>query len=492
MTSSKKTFLYILIILIPIIVTFLLISTVLHSSLSNFSPSWSDEIDYWIQIQSFKEVGFKSGYFSVNELISNSSFSHYGTHGPMFPVLFGSLARIFGWKNYSGPVFNLVLLCSSLAFFLWLTKPDLKKSLFILIILLFSYQLFLYIPSLMQESINFVFAILFCALFIRIHVLKDHNKFLLTGILCIVFIASLFRILWLLAAFPVFWSIYKEMRGNHKKTAFIIAATLLYVSLSVFLYFYWTSAYPGGFLFKLTHAKPGLSMIELVFAQLMMNIKKLFGLNMVYHKSEFVARYLYILVIILLLFKVKKERDVILSTLFILLSTLLTTLLLYDIGNFRILAPFLLFALLVIVFLFDARFLWKIMVVYTVVNIFTIGFFISNYRDILADHFSSSFSVPDNENDSEFSHLQYFSNSNTWCNSLVSTRVYSKDFMQLTPGIGLNILYDLQDTGSPLQSHYLLVPYEVLATEGIVSTCEIIKKYDNGDILCERINDGCL
>ena len=493
MTSRTiKTFLYSLIILIPVIITILLIGTVLHSSITNFSPSWSDEIDYWIQIRSFKDVGFKSGYFSVNELISNSSFSHYGTHGPMFPMLFGSLARIFGWKDYSGPVFNLALLCSSLAFFLWLTKPDLKKSVFVLIILLFSYQMFLYIPSLMQESINFVFAIIFCALFIRMYVFKDPSKYILAGILLMVFIASLFRILWLLAAFPIFWSMLRNSKGNRKKTVFVIITIVFFILFSVFLYFYWTSSYPGGFLYKLTHARTGLSMIELAFAQIIMNIRKLFGLNMVYHKSEFVARYLFILVVILFVFKMNKERNVVFSTLFILLSTLLTTIFLYDIGNFRILAPFLLFSLLVMVFVFDPKFLWKTMIVYTVLNVITIGFFITNYRDILSDHYLNNSSVSENLEDNEFSQLRYLPESNAWCNSLVSTRVYTKEFIQLTPGIGLNILYDLQETGSSLHSHYLLVPYEVLATNGIVSTCEVIKTYDNGDILCQRINDGCL
>ncbi|MCL5428564.1 MAG: hypothetical protein M1347_02015 [Chloroflexi bacterium] len=62
-------------------------------------PNSSDEIIYWREIKTFSEYGFGGGQYSTDERPALFSASPFGSHGPAFAMLFGSLGRMVGWRE---------------------------------------------------------------------------------------------------------------------------------------------------------------------------------------------------------------------------------------------------------------------------------------------------------------------------------------------------------------------------------------------------------
>src|SRR5467141_2945707 len=77
----------------------------------------NDAIDYWLEAQAFRYAGFHGGYFTIDERPAPWSFSHFGSHGPLFPMIHGTLGRLFGWHPYSIPLFHLAFVTAALLFF---------------------------------------------------------------------------------------------------------------------------------------------------------------------------------------------------------------------------------------------------------------------------------------------------------------------------------------------------------------------------------------
>ncbi len=116
-----------LVISLPWLVSAALLS--LHSmtwhDITPFTPTESDELFYWHQAASFKQVGFAAGYYTTDEQPAAASWTPYYAWGPFVPALYGTLGRLFGWQLYSIPVYNLALLSLGLIAFIALTRPPL-------------------------------------------------------------------------------------------------------------------------------------------------------------------------------------------------------------------------------------------------------------------------------------------------------------------------------------------------------------------------------
>src|SRR5260221_6993261 len=81
-----------------------------HATLADCRPSWNDDVNYWNDIACFTRAGFGAGYCVVDERPAPAKWSHFGPHGPVFPLLYGLPARVVGWHPTSGPFFNLAVL----------------------------------------------------------------------------------------------------------------------------------------------------------------------------------------------------------------------------------------------------------------------------------------------------------------------------------------------------------------------------------------------
>ena len=499
----KRIIMYVLVVLIPVVITFSLLQLTIGSSLSHSHPFWTDEVDYWMQINSYKEHGFDSGNFTVNELTSNSSRSHYGTHGPFFPMFMGLLARIFGWFDYSAPYYNLAFLCLALIIFIWLTKPDIKQSFLVIFVFSFFYFIHFYIPTTMQETLNFAISIVYAGLLIRLVVFKDHHLLIYISLILLVFFASLLRVIWVLAIFPVFYFLFTKQGTSIRKVLASIMASIAFSLLSSYIYIKFTSPFPIGNFYHLVNNYQGLSQALLFLkGNILGNLAKLFAPYGLLAKTDIFVRYSYLAILLVFCVQIKRQPKLSLSTLFIMLSTLLLTIVVYDVGNFRILAAYLLIGMLMLVFGDNQVFTKNVITIYVLFGLIVRSQFITDYKNLLQARFYV-------EGESEYTNFKkdlenvvHFENANSWCNTLLTSRVYSPELRYIPAGIGTSILLDREENnfaidfadtdikGQGIQSHYLLVSEEFLERYGLTSKCQIIGEYEN-DVLCVRIDDNC-
>ena len=77
-------------------------------SISQYRPLTNDEVAYWHQALTFSQVGFRGGYYTVDEVTNPSGMTPFGPHGPGFAVLYGLFGAVFGWYRHSVVVLNLI------------------------------------------------------------------------------------------------------------------------------------------------------------------------------------------------------------------------------------------------------------------------------------------------------------------------------------------------------------------------------------------------
>ena len=82
----------------PAAIVLALIGLVFHAGPRQFIPWWNDEIIYWNEIASIGRVGLHAGYVTVHEQPPPASFFRSGPHGPVFPLIYGGVARVAGWR----------------------------------------------------------------------------------------------------------------------------------------------------------------------------------------------------------------------------------------------------------------------------------------------------------------------------------------------------------------------------------------------------------
>src|SRR5262249_999361 len=129
-------------------------------SLDKFTPAASDEIGYYLQINAFVHHGFSGGYFTISEKPAPASFSHFGVHGPLFPVLYGAIGRLVGWEFRTGPFINLALLTLAVAVYCLMIRPTVGQALLGTALLATFWPFYLCVLSVLQDPVHWAIAIL--------------------------------------------------------------------------------------------------------------------------------------------------------------------------------------------------------------------------------------------------------------------------------------------------------------------------------------------
>jgi hypothetical protein len=150
--------------LLPIVITCALLWVVLARTVFDFTPSNSDEVQYWHEALTFSQAGFNGGYYTRNEVVAQLSVFHFGPHGPAFAILQGTFGRLFGWEDYSGVLFNFVLVTVALIVFLYVARLPLPSLLLLGGMLAVYWPLLLLLPTNMQEPTHHAIAITLAAL----------------------------------------------------------------------------------------------------------------------------------------------------------------------------------------------------------------------------------------------------------------------------------------------------------------------------------------
>jgi hypothetical protein len=244
--------------------------------LGDFAPATSDEIGYYLQVSSFAHHSFSGGYFTISEFPAAASFSHFGVHGPLFPMLYGSLGKVLGWHFYSGPLFNIVLITAAIGIYGLLVRPTFRQALLAAAILSTFLPFYVTLLAAQQDSLHLAIAIVVAAGFsgmLRreswVHKWIFHGWFL--GLLVY---ASLMRISWSMFLLP-----YCLLQvPNPTPRRLLLAALMALVAIGSLLYmFRWLCApyvgAPGAFL--MNKIAGGEVSAKLVWTHALGNLKRL-------------------------------------------------------------------------------------------------------------------------------------------------------------------------------------------------------------------------
>ena len=488
-SNKNPLALYFIIILLPVLTTTLLVYFCFHVSITDFHVGWIDEVIYRQEILTFKDVGFNGGYFSSDEQIAKSSFSHFGNHGPIFALIYGFISRVFGWSEYSVVIINTLLLCLSITLFLYWTKPDRNRSILLLAILGLYFPIILYQPSSMQESLNQAIGILIAGFLVMGVGNRRISAIQKVSIILVLIIASLMRITWIVAAFPIIYF----MRRKKSLRWFCISILLCIAFSATMLLFYnfFVSPFTEGFLYIMLHQPTIIEMIKVLWARILQNTSSLIRLKNENQELATLFHYQYIVLIVTFFFVFKKDKASAITNLFLLIIPLMVNIAFYVIGywgDYRTLSPFMLIAAISLVFIMDQSKLNKgVLALFIISNVIFLPSLFKTFKTIHVDHFHSN---PPNEFTAALAGVEYENEVSPWCNSLLTNHGSYEEFQNLAPGIGINYLLSTDSIDFQPRSHYLLVPQSFLEANNLTECCPAIQTMGD-DVFCEILDDGC-
>ena len=250
-SNISRLILHIFVVIAPLLISMFLVNHFFDLSLNDFRASsyFNDEIDYWHMAKTFKEVGFKGGYYTLNEMPASIKFIHFGPHGPMYPIIYGFIGKAIHWEQYTPVLINIGLISISLVVFIYITKIN-NRRLGILVVLLSTFwPMLLYIPSNTQQSLHQSFAILFAGLFYKLLSSNKPSRRLIFVLFGLIFFASLVHFSWAILFFPFFFIRIKFFSLGTVLSAIIKSTALVFVFFIMFQFM--AAKYPYGFLFGL-------------------------------------------------------------------------------------------------------------------------------------------------------------------------------------------------------------------------------------------------
>ena len=143
----------------------LLVTAYLGASPGAYVPQWSDEVFNWHQVKTFERAGFSGGYYSVDE--EPAVLGRFYSHGPAYPLIFGSAARLFGWGLDSTPLMSVILTTLAVLGFILVARLDRSQVILLGLTLMTFWPMHLYMNTDMRVAFFGVIAIALAACFYR-------------------------------------------------------------------------------------------------------------------------------------------------------------------------------------------------------------------------------------------------------------------------------------------------------------------------------------
>lgn len=226
----QNLILKLLFVLLPLIGTLALVTIHLQADLFNFKPTAvNDEMMNWHQIATFRQVGFNGGYYTIHEMPADATFSRFFVHGPVFPVLYGLAAKVFGWAIYSPPLYNIALMTLTLIGVLLIIRPDRKQLGWLIVAMATFGPLFMFLPSNMQEPVHHALGLIFAAFFYRLLNEGHWGRWTTVAFFALVIIAGLMRPTWLVMAGLYVVVIGLRSRRQPLKVVALVVGLLVFV-----------------------------------------------------------------------------------------------------------------------------------------------------------------------------------------------------------------------------------------------------------------------
>ena len=177
----------------------------LDGSIGDFVPHvWNDQVGYWHYVASFKEHGFDTGYYTANEHPAAVGFIHYDVHGPVFQMLYGTVAKLAGWDLETGIYFNMAVVAAGVVVFCLAAGLDRRQVALAGAVVLLSGPVLLYLPTTSQEPLQQAIAMALAAVAcLLLAGDRPVSRGALVAMLALVAAVSLIRFSWALLALPL-------------------------------------------------------------------------------------------------------------------------------------------------------------------------------------------------------------------------------------------------------------------------------------------------
>jgi hypothetical protein len=228
--------LVVLVTFTPVLATLFLVGVYLRADLTHFlplDPDINDQVYNWHQILTFSKHGLNGGYYVVNEIPAAISAVHFSAAGPMFPIIYGTIAQITGWHYTTGLYINLFLLTFGTWIFLRMTRFDRVQILLTGLVIVFVTPILIYVPAIMQESFHQAAALILAGVFYRLF-FRDRTPslaFLLAVGVFFVFL-SLTRFSWVFLLLPFLF-----LSGGKGSTRRLLASMFITVVVTIAVLF---------------------------------------------------------------------------------------------------------------------------------------------------------------------------------------------------------------------------------------------------------------
>jgi hypothetical protein len=214
-------------------------------SLADYAPSSNDEVGYYLQTNAFVHKGFAGGYFTICEKQARARFSHFGVHGPLFPMLYGLVGKVVGWHLYSGPLFNFAFLTLALITFCLVLQPTGFQAFLGALFLATYWPLYLSLVSNSQDPIHAAAAILFGTCFAALlqHRPVTKTRRFHAAFWLLLLYTSLMRISWAMMLFP--YLLLKRPGGSKWGLSLAVIKGIVCVLALLYVFRWLCAPYPG-------------------------------------------------------------------------------------------------------------------------------------------------------------------------------------------------------------------------------------------------------
>ena len=458
--------------------------------LSAYRPLSDDEVAYWHQAQTFSQVGFRGGYYTVDELTNRSGITPFGPHGPGFAVVYGLFGAVFGWSRHSVIVLNLIAIGSAVAVWVFLTRLSVPRLLLAAVMLLTFWHTVFWVPTGMQESLHHAGAIVLAACFASVLGPSPRRVIVVLGWIVLGLLAFI-RPSWIMLM-PLF-AVATTRNARSQVIVAAIGGSLLYAALVLFAYGSTTAPYGTGFFFlrAVSLSLPAQALIS----NMQSNLQRIARTDQ-YHPIELLQRYQYVAFLlataVATAWALRRRQATSLTPHFPLVAVALATaiaamLLMYEFASFaehRVLSAFLLFGALLC--LAAPGRLGPLLVAGLVLsNAVNVNMALTEFEAVWRDRFLWAGAELTGMEQAIEGKIVYREASSRWCNTLLTSQ-YPPSLIAVPAGIGLSVVRKPELLRIPPRSHYMLLDDALRAAFPVPPDLEPIATVPYGTLYVNR------
>jgi hypothetical protein len=450
-------------------------------SIRDYVPFLNDEISYYLQAKAFVHHGWNAGYFGVAEQSAPCSFSHFGVHGPAFPVLYGVLGRVFGLPCWTACFFNAAMVSLGLAVYLLLARPTSWQCFGISLLILSFWPYHMYVATWMQESVHFALASALAGVFVAVagRAAITESIWFRLGAVALVAAGSMLRISWALAYVPLFILFFRQRSWPVQALAVVAAGAVILAQAIAFRflcapYFADENAF---FMNKLVAFSVGLESLWKHVADNLAGFRRVFQAEPLLCRFS-VGQYLISLCFFLFvgfaliaepwfpgtrkqLFPDREDRVGLYLCIYFLVATIVATVFAYTVAYFRGFRIFAIEMMLVLLILAvsPSRLFRGVFVAVVLSNLLVAPAAVFYLKDYYAPAFRREPAWAELEQKIE-SAIHFDPNADAWANTLLTDHMPS-ELCMLPTGIGVEIYFDDAIFNKPVKSRYVIATSDV-------------------------------